>query len=134
MTRLEYTFKTDTLFKMLFVKHTDLLKELVSELLGIRLGSIGEFHVTNPEMPPESLGDKFCRLDINMTVNGQRVDLEIQGRRGLPRAGAFQLGQGIFDGAACGRRLPGFTPDGDNQHNKFRPVWMRGVLFGVSSA
>jgi predicted transposase/invertase (TIGR01784 family) len=29
-------------------------------------------------MPPESLGDKFCRLDINMTVNGQRVDLEIQ--------------------------------------------------------
>jgi predicted transposase/invertase (TIGR01784 family) len=31
-------------------------------------------------MPPESLGDKFCRLDINMTVNGQRVDLEIQVR------------------------------------------------------
>jgi predicted transposase/invertase (TIGR01784 family) len=76
--KLEYTFKTDTLFKMLFVKHTDLLKQLVSGLLGIRLESIGEFHITNPEMPPESLGDKFCRLDINMTVNGQRVDLEIQ--------------------------------------------------------
>ena len=29
-------------------------------------------------MPPESLGDKFCRLDINMTVNGQRIDLEVQ--------------------------------------------------------
>jgi len=29
-------------------------------------------------MPPENLGDKFCRLDINMTVNGQRVDLEVQ--------------------------------------------------------
>jgi len=29
-------------------------------------------------MPPESLGDKFCRLDINMTVNGQRMDLEVQ--------------------------------------------------------
>ena len=78
MTKLEYTFKTDTLFKMLFVKHTDLLKQLVSELLEIRLESIGEFHITNPEMPPESLGDKFCRLDILMTVNGQRVDLEIQ--------------------------------------------------------
>ncbi|MCI9320841.1 MAG: Rpn family recombination-promoting nuclease/putative transposase [Lachnospiraceae bacterium] len=26
----------------------------------------------------ENLGDKFCRLDINMTVNGQRVDLEVQ--------------------------------------------------------
>ena len=80
MTNLEYTFKTDTLFKMLFVKNNDLLKQLVSGLLGIPLESIGEFHVTNPEMPPELLGDKFCRLDINMTVNGQRLDLEIQVR------------------------------------------------------
>jgi predicted transposase/invertase (TIGR01784 family) len=80
VTKLEYTFKTDILFKMLFVKHTDLLKQLVCELLGIQLESIGEFYVTNPEMPPENLADKFCRLDINMTVNGQRVDLEIQVR------------------------------------------------------
>jgi len=80
VTNLEYTFKTDTLFKMLFVKHDHLLKQLISGLLGIRLESIGEFYITNPEMPPESLGEKFCRLDINMTVNGQRVDLEIQVR------------------------------------------------------
>jgi predicted transposase/invertase (TIGR01784 family) len=80
VTKLVYTFKTDILFKMLFVRHTDLLKQLVCELLGIRLDSIDEFHVTNPEMPPENLTDKFCRLDINMTVNGQRVDLEIQVR------------------------------------------------------
>jgi len=80
MVKLEYTFKTDTLFKMLFVKNNDLLKQLVSELLEIRLENIGEFQVTNPEMPPEGMGDKFCRLDINMTVNGQRVDLEIQVR------------------------------------------------------
>jgi len=59
---LEYTFKTDTLFKMLFVKNNDLLKQLVSELLEIRLESIGEFNVTNPEMPPEFIGGKFCRL------------------------------------------------------------------------
>jgi len=78
MSKLEYTFKNDTLFKMLFVKHPDLLKRLVAELLGIQLESIGQFEITNPEMPPESLGDKFCRLDINMTVDGQRVDLEIQ--------------------------------------------------------
>ena len=80
MTKLEYTFKTDTLFKMLFVKHPDLLKRLVCELVGIRLNSIGEFIITNPEIPPESFGEKFCRLDINMTVDGQRVDLEIQVR------------------------------------------------------
>ena len=41
MARLEYTFKTDTLFKMLFVKYPELLKRLVSELLGIRFESIG---------------------------------------------------------------------------------------------
>jgi len=78
MTKLEYTFKTDTLFKMLFVKYPDLLKRLVAELIGIKYDSIQQFIITNPEMPPESLGDKFCRLDINMIVDGQRVDLEIQ--------------------------------------------------------
>ena len=78
MAKLEYTFKNDALFKMLFVQYPGLLKKLVAELLCIRLESIGQFEVTNPEMPPENLGDKFCRLDINMTVDGQRVVLEIQ--------------------------------------------------------
>lgn len=78
MGKLRYTFKTDTLFKMLFVKHRDLLKHLVAALLRIPLESIEQFEVRNPEMPPEIMGDKFCRLDINMIVNGQRIDLEIQ--------------------------------------------------------
>ena len=78
MRKLEYTFKTDTLFKMLFVQYPELLKELVANLLGIPSGSIGQFTIKNPEMPPENLRDKFCRLDINMTVNGQQVDLEVQ--------------------------------------------------------
>ncbi|MDR1021005.1 MAG: Rpn family recombination-promoting nuclease/putative transposase, partial [Synergistaceae bacterium] len=78
MAKLEYTFKNDTLFKMLFVRHPGLLKRLVAGLLGIAADSIGEFEIRNPEMPPESLGDKFCRLDINMTADGQRVNLEVQ--------------------------------------------------------
>lgn len=78
MGKLQYTFKTDTLFKMLFVKHRDLLKKLVSALLGIPLESIEQFVIRNEEMPPEILGDKFCRLDINMFVNDQLIDLEIQ--------------------------------------------------------
>ena len=64
--------------KMLFVKYPDLLKRLVADLLGIKYDDIEQFSITNPEMPPETLGDKFCRLDINMIVNEQRVDLEIQ--------------------------------------------------------
>ena len=78
MTKLKYTFKNDTLFKMLFTQYQDLLKRLVAELLKIAYESIEEFVVTNPEIPPDVKGEKFCRLDINMTVNGQRVDLEIQ--------------------------------------------------------
>jgi predicted transposase/invertase (TIGR01784 family) len=78
LTKLKYTLKNDILFKMVFVKHPDLLKRLVAELLGIRLKSIKNFAITNPEMPPEVVGDKFCRLDINMTVNGQRANLEVQ--------------------------------------------------------
>ena len=78
MNKLQYTFKTDTLFKMLFVKHQDLLKKLVAALLGIKVENIRQFVVRNEGMPPEVLGDKFCRLDINMVVNGQLIDLEIQ--------------------------------------------------------
>jgi len=76
--RLEYTFKSDTLFKILFVDHPDLLKRLVAQLLSIPLASIGEFVITNPEIPPEAVSEKFCRLDINMKVDDRLVDLEIQ--------------------------------------------------------
>jgi predicted transposase/invertase (TIGR01784 family) len=78
MTKLEYTFTNDTLFKMLFVQYPDLLKRLVAALLSIPYDNIERFAISNPEMPPDSFGEKFCRLDINMTIDGQRVDLEVQ--------------------------------------------------------
>jgi len=78
MTKLAYTFKTDTLFKMLFVQNPHLLENLVATLLGIPQESIQHFEITNPELPPENMGEKFCRLDINMIVDNQRLALEIQ--------------------------------------------------------
>jgi len=78
MTELKYKFTNDTLFKMLFVQYPDLLMKLVSELLSIPLESIGEFIITNPDILPDVIGEKFCRLDINMTIDGKRADLEIQ--------------------------------------------------------
>ena len=78
MTRLKYTLKSDTLFKMLFTKNQELLKRLVAALLGINYEDITDFHVINPEISPEELGKKFCRLDINMMVNNQKLDLELQ--------------------------------------------------------
>ena len=47
-------------------------------MLDIQLESIGEFVITNPDIPPDVIGEKFCRLDINMKVDGRRVDLEVQ--------------------------------------------------------
>jgi predicted transposase/invertase (TIGR01784 family) len=71
-------FTYDTLFKMLFVKFPDLLKHLVAAMLGITVDSMSEFKIMNPEIPPEIISSKFCHLDINMLVNGQRVNLEVQ--------------------------------------------------------
>ena len=78
MAELKYKLTNDTLFKMMFVKYPNLLKRLVAELLGIQVGSIEKLTVRNPNIPPEEVGKKFCQLDINMTVDGQLVDLEIQ--------------------------------------------------------
>ena len=78
MTELRYKFTNDVLFKMLFARRPWLLRRLVALALGIPEGSITKFVITNTEIPPEGLGDKFCRLDINMIVNGRRVSLEVQ--------------------------------------------------------
>ena len=80
MAELEYKFTNDALFKMVFSQNPDLLKRLVAIILGMQLESIKYFEITNPEMEPEVMGDKFCRLDIHMLVDEQRVDLEIQVR------------------------------------------------------
>jgi len=80
MAKLEYTFKNDTLFKSLFVRYPELLKHLVADLLRIEYKSIDEFVISNPEITPDVVGDKLCRLDISMTVNGQKVDIELQVR------------------------------------------------------
>ena len=76
--KLEYTLMNDVLAKMLFVKYPDLLKRLVSTLLRIRYESIEQFEITNPDIPPDAFGDKFCRLDISMAVDGKKIDLELQ--------------------------------------------------------
>ena len=78
VTKLKHTFKTDILFKLLFIKYPELLKRLIAQLLGIPFGSIKQFEIRNPEMPPEIIGNKFCRLDIHMTVDGQQTNLEVQ--------------------------------------------------------
>jgi predicted transposase/invertase (TIGR01784 family) len=78
MTELKYKFTNDVLFKWLFCNNQKLLVNLVSGMLNIKMSGITEFVVNNPDIPPDTLGEKFCRLDINMKVNGRKIDLEIQ--------------------------------------------------------
>ena len=78
MPELQYTLKNDALFKVMFVKYPALLRDLVAKLLNLRPESISDFVITNPELTPEKIGGKFCRLDIHMLVDGQRVDIELQ--------------------------------------------------------
>ena len=78
MTELKFRFTYDILFKMLFVKYPNLLKRLISAIMDISVEHITEFVITNPEIPPESIGGKFCKLDINMIVNNDKINIEVQ--------------------------------------------------------
>ena len=78
MATLQYKFTSDILFKMLFTRNEELLRSLVAAALGIAPADIKTLNVKNPEILPEEPGSKFCRLDLNMVVNDELVDLEIQ--------------------------------------------------------
>jgi len=76
--KLKYKLTNDILFKMLFVRNPNLLKKFAAAFLHVPVTSIKKFEITNPEMPPAMIEDKFCRLDITMNVNNQLIDLEVQ--------------------------------------------------------
>jgi len=78
MSKLKYTFKTDILFKLIFTNYPHLLKKLVAHLLKIPQSRIKQFIILNPEVSPDVIGKKFSRLDILMTVNNKKVNLEVQ--------------------------------------------------------
>ncbi|MDR0572195.1 MAG: Rpn family recombination-promoting nuclease/putative transposase [Rickettsiales bacterium] len=78
MDELKHGLTNDIAFKMFFKKRQDLLKELVAQILSIPIVTIREFIVMNPEIPPDLIEEKFCRLDINMGLDNKRIGLEVQ--------------------------------------------------------
>jgi predicted transposase/invertase (TIGR01784 family) len=78
MSKLAYTLTNDLLFKMFFRDYPGLLKRAVARMLYISPESIDSIVITNPEIPPEMMKEKFCRLDIVMKIDGRLVNLEVQ--------------------------------------------------------
>jgi predicted transposase/invertase (TIGR01784 family) len=78
MGKLRFTFTSDVLFKMVFSRDKELLKSFVAAALSIPRDSISELTLTNPEMPPEYQGGKYCQLDLNMILDGQLLNIELQ--------------------------------------------------------
>lgn len=70
--------KLDVVFKTLFVRHQNLLKAFISDMLDIPRNDIESLVVTNPEMTPDTFDGKFSRLDLNISVKGKLINIEIQ--------------------------------------------------------
>ena len=70
--------KIDVVFKKFFIENKDLLREFLADILEIPVNDIEEIIITNPEMLPENLENKFSRLDLNLKLKSKLVNIEIQ--------------------------------------------------------
>lgn len=73
--------KNDVVFKSLFVKHTDILKNFISDVLDIPFEEITELKILNPELPPAEAAGKLIRLDINLQTTSRNINIEMQSAR-----------------------------------------------------
>ena len=73
--------KLDIIFKKLFTDEGNqhLLQAYLSDTLGIPYDSIENLVVLNSEIMPDSITEKYSRMDIKMTVDGNRlINVEMQ--------------------------------------------------------
>ena len=73
--------KTDIVFKKIFIENEDLLQDFLANMLDIPVKNIVDIEIKNTEIQPDSPDGKVSRLDLNMTVNEMRVNVEIQVRK-----------------------------------------------------
>ncbi|MCH5193280.1 MAG: Rpn family recombination-promoting nuclease/putative transposase [Oscillospiraceae bacterium] len=72
--------KLDIVFKMLFAENEDILREFLSDILDIPIEKIKGITVLNPEILPESVGERSYRLDLLLNVDGKFINIEMQVR------------------------------------------------------
>ncbi len=74
--------KLDIVFKMLFgnENNKDILKAFLSDMLDIPESELHNIRIKNPEIEPTSINEKFYRLDLNLDIGDQLVNIEMQVR------------------------------------------------------
>ena len=86
MGRLAVRPKIDLAFKKIFSENKQLLRALISAALDVPAADIQDMQLGNTEILPQDLNNKFCRLDLKVTMKGRVVDIEVQ----LNNHGSFQ--------------------------------------------
>ena len=74
--------KLDIVFKMLFgnENNKDILKAFLSDMLDIPESELHNIRIKNPEIEPTSINEKYYRLDLNLDIGDQLVNIEMQVR------------------------------------------------------
>ena len=78
MARDVVSAKLDIIFKKIFTDNKDMLHSFVADMLDVPQESISDIIITNPELPPETLSDKYSRLDLSLEVNKNPLNVEIR--------------------------------------------------------
>ena len=78
MTKKLLSLKLDVIFKIYFTRNPVLLKHFVAAILDIPIQEIRSLNYLNAELAPERPEGKEVRLDLNLELNDQNVNIEIQ--------------------------------------------------------
>ena len=78
MEKLVHTLTGDLLFKLFFVRFQGYLKRFIAAALGLNASELRETEVTNPDILPDTLGKKYCRMDLNVKANDMVINIEMQ--------------------------------------------------------
>ena len=73
--------KNDIMFKALFVRNEDILKQFISDMLDIPFKEITGMKILNSEIIPRDLPGKTSRLDVHLIIGNKEIDIEMQARR-----------------------------------------------------
>ena len=107
--------KQDVVFKKMFAdeNNKELLIDLIASLMDLKKDYVKDVTVLNPEITPESVSEKFSRLDILMSTKDRTVDLEMQ----TTDSSDFVDKELVYWAKMCAQDVPKGKPYGELRQN-----------------